>query len=99
MDTEQIPIIELIRMSLKGVGANGLCNSDIECGCKIDDLCPCGNPDLTDCIAGVSITELAKKYNVDFWIAPLPKYKHRLKTAPIVQSDDDNLPNLLHTRQ
>jgi len=77
-----INLIDLIRSGLKDCGANGLCNSDIECGCKIDDLCPCGEPDLNYCIAGVSIAQLAKKHNTDFWIVPLPEYKHKLPRGP-----------------
>jgi hypothetical protein len=31
---------EMLQKSLREMGADGLCNPDIECGCGIDDLAP-----------------------------------------------------------
>jgi hypothetical protein len=33
------------------MGADGLCNSDGECGCGIDDLAPCDCINLSECVA------------------------------------------------
>ena len=41
-----IPARGLLRAVLLQVGADGLCNPGIECGCGIDDLAPC----LSDCL-------------------------------------------------
>jgi len=38
---------EIIIAKLKELGADGLCCED--CGCSIDDLCPCGE-DCLDCV-------------------------------------------------
>jgi hypothetical protein len=32
---------EIVIEKLKALGAEGLCNDDLECGCEIEDLCPC----------------------------------------------------------
>lgn len=31
---------------------DGLCNPALECGCRLDDLCPCGEPHMTECVPG-----------------------------------------------
>lgn len=36
----------LVRYALTIIGAQGLCNSEIGCGCKLDDLAPCGEIQL-----------------------------------------------------
>lgn len=42
---------ELIKQSLTALGADGLCNPDQECGCGIEDLAPCDNLNLQECVA------------------------------------------------
>ena len=32
---------EIIKEHLKAIGADGLCNTDGECGCGVDDFMPC----------------------------------------------------------
>jgi hypothetical protein len=41
---------EIVQEYLKSNGYDGLYNED--CGCKIDDLCPCGIEGVWDCKAG-----------------------------------------------
>lgn len=45
---------EIVIAALTEMGADGLCNRLIECGCGIDDLCPCvytsDGGDIVDCI-------------------------------------------------
>lgn len=43
---------ELIRAQLRELGADGLVNPELECGCSINDLWPCGGPDVGVCQAG-----------------------------------------------
>ena len=42
---------EIVEEWLKQNGFGGLCNADFECGCRIGDLMPCGEPH-EDCCAG-----------------------------------------------
>jgi hypothetical protein len=48
---------ELLIAALVEKGFDGLCNPYLECGCSIDDLCPCidriDGCDVNECIAGV----------------------------------------------
>jgi hypothetical protein len=47
-----IPAKQLIKAGLKSIGANGLVNPDMECGCGIDDLEPCcGCINIDECVA------------------------------------------------
>lgn len=43
---------ELIEEGLKKKGFDGLFNADLECGCVLGDLEPCGNIDLKNCAPG-----------------------------------------------
>ena len=45
-------VLDIIRGYLRRHGYDGLCNTDIECGCQTDDLAPCGNVGY-DCQPGV----------------------------------------------
>ena len=49
-----ITALSLMIKALQNVGADGLCGDD--CGCGIDDLCPC-NGDLLQCVAAKRIGE------------------------------------------
>ncbi len=42
---------DIIRTALVEMGADGLCNSDEECGCGIEDLDPCECINLSECVA------------------------------------------------
>lgn len=41
----------LLQKALAGLGADGLCNLDEECGCGINDLAPCDCLNLDECQA------------------------------------------------
>lgn len=43
-------IPEIVTEWLKARGYDGLAGD--ECGCKLDDLMPCGEPHLVDCVPG-----------------------------------------------
>lgn len=47
---------EILEQWLKEHGYDGLVNPDETCGCVLDDLCPCGTPSLSECVAGYKIT-------------------------------------------
>jgi len=34
---------------------DGLYNAALECGCELADLCPCDEPEINDCKAGVFV--------------------------------------------
>jgi hypothetical protein len=40
---------EIIKTAIVAAGGNGLCNSDRECGCGIEDIAPCYTVDLNEC--------------------------------------------------
>ena len=42
---------EMLQSALLSIGADGLCNLDMSCGCGLDDLAPCGNCNLDECEA------------------------------------------------
>jgi len=37
---------------LKANGYDGLCNTDLPCGCTLDDFMPCVEFDINECKAG-----------------------------------------------
>lgn len=41
-------VLEIVREYLKENGYDGLCNPELECGCGLDDLAPCGEMGM-DC--------------------------------------------------
>jgi hypothetical protein len=43
-------IVGMLEKVLSDMGAIGLVNGDLECGCEIGDLCPCDMPDLQECV-------------------------------------------------
>lgn len=44
---------EIIRRALIEMGADGLCDSEAECGCRMDDLCWCGVCNVGNCVPAV----------------------------------------------
>ena len=51
-------MIELLRLALTLKGYTGLCNPPLECGCTLDDFCPCLEMSLpSDCQAGYLHTD------------------------------------------
>jgi hypothetical protein len=46
-----ITIVSMVEAWLFNNGFNGLYNDD-QCACKLDDLMPCGEPDITECHPG-----------------------------------------------
>ena len=56
---------EMVKEWLKEKGYDGLCNTDIECGCELDDFMPCGEPRM-ECQAGTKKikTVLGNVYSV-----------------------------------
>lgn len=43
---------EIIISYMKENNFTSLCNPEIPCGCTIEDLAPCDNINLTDCLLG-----------------------------------------------
>ena len=46
---EGMNMLEALRE--KKIGVDGLCNPEIECGCGLRNLVPCGAVDVDDCVA------------------------------------------------
>lgn len=46
-------VTKIVRKYLSENGFDGLYNADAECGCRIDDLAPCGEP-IGECRPGYS---------------------------------------------
>lgn len=61
---ELINVIEMIRRE----PADGLVNEDYECGCRFDDLIPCGAVHETECFAAKNNKRKAEKESFDFWM-------------------------------
>jgi len=59
---------EIVKSWLETNGYDGLCDSDNECGCKLDDLMPCGEPGM-NCEPGYEV-EAPEGSDYDFLIAP-----------------------------
>lgn len=57
----------LIAAGLRALGYDGLYCPDIECGCHLSDLIPCGDVQ-PDCKAGVNRPLKAKAADTDYWI-------------------------------
>jgi hypothetical protein len=47
-------VAEILRKYLENNNFDGLCNSDLECGCELDDLFPC-DENAQDCKPGFKI--------------------------------------------
>ena len=48
---------EIIKSWLTTYGYDGLCNPDMECGCLVSDLAPCGEVDGLGCVAGHKVMQ------------------------------------------
>jgi len=48
---------EIIKSWLTTYGYDGLCNPDMECGCLVSDLAPCGEVDGLGCVAGYKVMQ------------------------------------------
>ena len=83
-------VIDIILEKINAVGADGLVNVDAECGCKKDNLCPCGQL-YTDCELAENIKcktrdcENCNDVNCHDYFIRIPK------TAPLVGADGCNL--------
>lgn len=51
MNPKDITIKEIVRQWLEANGYDGLCESEVECGCPLDDFMPCDEPHLKGCVA------------------------------------------------
>lgn len=50
MKESPITINDILIRELKAMGAEGLCNPELECGCGLDDLCPgCSDCNVLEC--------------------------------------------------
>jgi hypothetical protein len=63
-------VLTMVREAVKSCGADGLCNVDLECGCTLDDLAPCGAIG-EECEAARNNPERAKDERVDHWMEPM----------------------------
>lgn len=63
-----IDVMEMVRQHLVANGYEGLVNDDLECGCDLVDLAPCGEM-KGDCLAGHCIKQ-PKGSEFDFVIYP-----------------------------
>ena len=68
---------DIIRDWLVTHKCDGLCNMDVECGCKLDDFMPCGELDI-DCEAA-RVGEPPEDAEDDwgFWMYPIAKEADR----------------------
>lgn len=63
-----INVIQMIRKELVDMGADGLVNDVYECGCRLNDLVPCGDVNETECFAAKNNKRKAEKESLDFWM-------------------------------
>jgi hypothetical protein len=49
---KRMNIHQIVEAWLESNGYDGLANTDLECGCFIGDLMPCGEANEDDCVAG-----------------------------------------------
>lgn len=62
-------VTEMLEAALKPIGADGLCNPEIECGCIIGDLMPCSSY-CGDCVAAWNHPARAEKEGTTIWMVP-----------------------------
>lgn len=46
-------VLEIVADYLRAHGHDGLCNPEIECGCGLGDLAPCGDYCPSECVPAV----------------------------------------------
>jgi hypothetical protein len=63
---------EIVKKYLEENGYDGLCDSDTECACRLDDLMPCGEPGIC-CEAGHLTKPPEGVDYADWWLAPGPR--------------------------
>ncbi len=49
---EKISCADMVQEYLKKNGYDGLCEPNLECACKLDDLMPCSRYMAMECVAG-----------------------------------------------
>ena len=63
-------LTQLLEDALRRNGYDGLYNPGRECSCRIGDLCPCGEPDLENCEAGMLLPDDYRCGACDEWGEP-----------------------------
>ena len=53
----EMNLVTVLETALAAGGYDGLCNPELECGCRIGDLCPCDEPSPRDCRPGYRGTD------------------------------------------
>ena len=61
------PIKEIVTDWLKQHDCEGLAHND--CACELDDLMPCGEPNLNYCVAA-KVGTAPPEYEDDLWMVP-----------------------------
>ncbi len=72
--SEPPTVLEILQRYLKEHGHAGLCNSDAECGCSINDLIPCCNVGTTCQPAKRSVNEFGEAIFVPDKKPPTPTF-------------------------
>lgn len=62
---EKNSVGEILKARLVELGANGLCNSDNQCGCGFDEFAPCDCMNVEECVAAKFIHP--KSDDLDYW--------------------------------
>ena len=60
-------VIDLLEKQIKAQGKDGLANCDLECGCKLGDLAPCGEI-REECELAEFDFDTAKGQGLDFFM-------------------------------
>jgi hypothetical protein len=50
-----IDVLDLTRTAIRAYGADGLCNSELDCGCSANQLAPCGDGPYHDCCLAMTL--------------------------------------------
>ena len=64
--------IQILEVHLRANGFDGLVMPDAECGCLVDDLCPCGG-DFANCEAGYKHPGPTAEFPFDDWVMKTTK--------------------------
>lgn len=60
----------LLARALRETGYDGLCQTDGECGCTVEDLAPCDEPPWF-CEPARNDPDRAEAEGLDFWMVPV----------------------------